>query len=117
MAKTLRSIRGCIGNRMREKSGGSTASTSTKKIRWRLASSFPRSLDTLFGSAEVLADRVRAMTGGNFDIRVYPGGELAGSLEVLDSVQQGSVQVGHSASYYYIGKILLSPLNAAFHLA
>ena len=51
-----------------EKSGGSTASTSTKKIRWRLASSFPRSLDTLFGSAEVLADRVRAMTGGNFTI-------------------------------------------------
>ena len=87
-----------------EKSGGSTASTSTKKIRWRMASSFPRSLDTLFGSAEVLADRVRAMTNGNFDIRVYPGGELAGSLEVLDSVQQGSVQVGHSASYYYIGK-------------
>ena len=86
-----------------EKSSGSTASTSTKKIRWRMASSFPRSLDTLFGSAEVLANRVRAMTG-NFDIRVYPGGELAGALEVLDSVQQGSVQVGHSASYYYIGK-------------
>ena len=73
------------------------------------------SLDTLFGSAEILADRVRAMTNGNFDIRVYPGGELAGALEVLDSVQQGSVQVGQSASYYYIGKILPSRLNVACH--
>ena len=90
---------GCSDN-----SNSSSTTSSTKKIRWRLASSFPRSLDTLFGSAEILADRVRAMTNGNFDIRVYPGGELAGSLEVLDSVQQGSVQVGHSASYYYIGK-------------
>ena len=87
-----------------DKSGNSSTTSTTKKVRWRLASSFPRSLDTLFGSAEILADRVRAMTNGNFDIRVYPGGELAGSLEVLDSVQQGSVQVGHSASYYYIGK-------------
>ena len=75
-----------------------------KKIRWRLASSFPSSLDTLYGSAVVLADKVRDMTGGNFDIRVYPGGELVPALEVLDSVQKGSIQAGQSASYYYIGK-------------
>lgn len=82
----------------------STAVHTQKKIRWRIASSFPRSLDTLFGSAEMLADKVREMTGGNFDIRVYPAGELVGALEVLDAVQQGSVEIGHSASYYYIGK-------------
>ena len=44
------------------------------------------------------------MTGGNFDIKVYPGGELVPALEVLDSVQKGSIQAGQSASYYYIGK-------------
>ena len=88
----------CSGNDNR------TAVHTQKKIRWRLASSFPRSLDTLFGSAETLANRVREMTGGNFDIRVYPGGELVGALEVLDAVQTGSIDVGQSASYYYIGK-------------
>ena len=65
---------------------------------------FPSSLDTLYGSAVVLSEKVREMTGGNFDIRVYPGGELVPALEVLDSVQKGSIQAGQSASYYYIGK-------------
>ena len=75
-----------------------------KKVRWRLASSFPRSLDTLYGSAEVLAKRVSEMTNGNFEIHVHPGGELVPPLEVLEAVQQGSLQMGHTASYYYIGK-------------
>ena len=75
-----------------------------KKIRWRLASSFPRGLDTIFGGCEVLAERVSALSGGNFEIRVYPAGELVPGLQVLDSVQQGTVQVGQSASYYYTGK-------------
>ena len=46
--------------------------------------------------------KVREMTGGNFDIKVYPGGELVPALEVLDSVQKSSIQAGQSASYYYI---------------
>jgi len=75
-----------------------------KKVRWRMASSFPRSLDTLYGGAEVLAEKVKEMTDGNFDIRVFPGGELVGPLEVMDSVQQGAIQAGQTASYYYIGK-------------
>ena len=80
------------------------AVVTNKKIRWRLASSFPRGLDTIFGAAEVMADRVRAMTGGAFDIRVYPAGELTPALQVLDAVQSGAVQIGQSASYYYTGK-------------
>jgi len=75
-----------------------------KKVRWRLASSFPRSLDTLFGGAEVLAERVKAMTDGQFDIRVYPAGEIVPGLQVMDAVQQETVHIGQTASYYYIGK-------------
>ncbi len=75
-----------------------------KSVTWRLASSFPRGLDTIFGAAEVLAERLEAMSDGKFRIRVYPGGELVPNLQVLDAVQQGTVQVGHTASYYYIGK-------------
>ncbi|TNE90730.1 MAG: ABC transporter substrate-binding protein [Deltaproteobacteria bacterium] len=84
-------------------SGGGPAHTG-KKVRWRLASSFPRTLDTIYGAAEVMADRVREMSGGNFDIKCYPAGELVPGLEVLDAVQQGTVPIGQSASYYYIGK-------------
>lgn len=73
-------------------------------VRWRLASSFPRSLDILFGAAERMATRVKEMTGGNFEIKPYQAGEIVPPLEVLDATQKGSVEMGHTASYYYIGK-------------
>ncbi|MEM8932463.1 MAG: TRAP transporter substrate-binding protein [Acidobacteriota bacterium] len=75
-----------------------------RNVSWRLASSFPRGLDTIFGAAEVLAQRVEALSEGSFKIRVYPAGELVPTLEVMDAVQQGTAQVGHTGSYYYIGK-------------
>jgi len=73
-------------------------------IRWRLASSFPKSLDTIYGAAEVMAKRVEQLTGGKFQIRVFAGGEIVPGLQVLDAVQAGTVECGHSASYYYVGK-------------
>jgi TRAP-type mannitol/chloroaromatic compound transport system substrate-binding protein len=73
-------------------------------VHWRLASSFPRGLDTIFGSAEVLAERLDTMTEGRFKLRVYPAPELVPPLEVMDAAQQGTVHVGHTASYYFIGK-------------
>jgi len=75
-----------------------------KQVRWKLASSFSRSLDTIYGAAEVLAERLKTLTDGNFQLQPYPGGELVPSLEVLGSVQNGTVEMGHSASYYFIGK-------------
>jgi len=73
-------------------------------INWRLASSFPKSLDTIFGAAEILAKRVSQLTQGKFNIRAFPGGEIVPALQVLDAVQAGTVEIGHSASYYYFGK-------------
>jgi len=73
-------------------------------IKWRLTSSFPKSLDTIYGGADVLANRLREMTGGKFDIRVFPGGEIVPGLQALDAVQQGTVEVCHTCSYYYVGK-------------
>lgn len=75
-----------------------------RRVQWRMASSFPRSLDTLFGGAERVAQRVGEMSDGNFAIKVYPAGELVPALNVLDAVQDASVECGQSASYYYIGK-------------
>ena len=73
-------------------------------IRWRLASSFPKALDTIYGGAEVFAQKVSDMTGGKFQISVHAGGELMPAFGVVDGVQQGTVEVAHTAPYYFFGK-------------
>jgi TRAP-type mannitol/chloroaromatic compound transport system substrate-binding protein len=83
---------------------GGGEGASGRRVTWRLASSFPRSLDIIFGSAEAFAERVSQLTGGRFTIRVHPAGELVPGLQVMDAVQQGTVHAGHTASYYYLGK-------------
>jgi TRAP-type mannitol/chloroaromatic compound transport system substrate-binding protein len=74
------------------------------EVKWRLASSFARSLDTIYGAAENMSKRVAAATGGKFQIQVFAGGEIVPPLQVLDAVQSGTVQCGHTAPYYYWGK-------------
>jgi TRAP-type mannitol/chloroaromatic compound transport system substrate-binding protein len=96
-------LTGC-GNEESSASEGAPNVQPNKQVRWRLASSFSRSLDTIYGAAEVLAERLKALTDGNFEILPYPGGELVPPLEVLGSVQNRTVEMGHSASYYFIGK-------------
>ncbi len=84
--------------------GGGPAVQARRRVQWRLASSFPRGLDTIYGAAEVLASRLEALSEGYFVIRPYPAGELVPGLQVMDAVQQGTIQVGHTASYYFTGK-------------
>ncbi len=74
------------------------------EIRWRMASSFPKSLDTLFGGAESFAKKVSEMSGGKFVISVHAAGELMPAFGVVDAVQNGTVEVAHTASYYFVGK-------------
>jgi TRAP-type mannitol/chloroaromatic compound transport system substrate-binding protein len=73
-------------------------------VRWRLASSFPKSLDTLYGAAEVFSKQVKALSGGKFEISVHAAGELAPAFGVVDAVQQGSVEAAATAPYYFFGK-------------
>ena len=73
-------------------------------IRWRLASSFPRSLDTIWGAAEIFAKKVSDMTGGKFQISTHAGGELMPPFGVVDGVQGGTVEMAHTAPYYFFGK-------------
>ncbi|MFN3612236.1 TRAP transporter substrate-binding protein [Tepidimonas sp.] len=73
-------------------------------IRWRLTSSFPKSLDTIHGAAEVFAKTINAMSGGKFQVTVHAPGELVPAFGVVDAVQQGTVEAGHTAPYYYFGK-------------
>jgi TRAP-type mannitol/chloroaromatic compound transport system substrate-binding protein len=78
--------------------------SSLPTIEWQMATSWPVSLDTIFGGATKFTERVAAITNGKFTITPRAAGELAPATQVLDVVSQGAVQCGHTASYYYIGK-------------
>ncbi len=82
-------------------------------VRWRMTTSFPQSLDILHGGAERFAERVGQLTEGRFQIRVYAAGEIVPGLQVMDSVQQGTVQCGMTPGYYYIGKAPALAFDAA----
>ncbi len=74
------------------------------EVRWRLPSSFPKNLDILYGGSEVFARRVAQLTDNKFQIRAFGAGEIVPALQVLDAVQGGTVEIGQTALYYYIGK-------------
>jgi TRAP-type mannitol/chloroaromatic compound transport system substrate-binding protein len=77
---------------------------SLPNVRWRLASSFPKSLDTIYGAADVFAKQVSDATGGRFQISVHAGGELVPAFGVVDAVQNATVECAHTAPYYFFGK-------------
>src|SRR6201988_2363024 len=74
------------------------------EVKWRLASSFPKSLDTIYGGAEVISKRVAAVTGGKFQIQVFARGEIVPPFGVVDAVQNARVQCCHTVPYYFFGK-------------
>ena len=84
--------------------GMATAVQAQPALRWRLASSFPKSLDALLGPSEIFARLVGAMSGGKFTITVHPAGELVPAFGVVDAVQNGTVECSHTAPYYFFGK-------------
>ncbi len=73
-------------------------------MKWRLTSSFPKSLDTIFGAAETFAKAVAEATDNKFQIQVFAAGELVPGLQAADTVTNGTVEMCHTASYYYVGK-------------
>jgi TRAP-type mannitol/chloroaromatic compound transport system substrate-binding protein len=77
---------------------------SMPEVKWRLTASWPKSLDTLFGGCEYFARRVAEITDNRFQIQVFAAGELVPGLQVLDAVQNGTVEMGNTALYYYWGK-------------
>ncbi|MEL6437054.1 MAG: TRAP transporter substrate-binding protein DctP [Pseudomonadota bacterium] len=74
------------------------------KVTWRCSSGFPKALDTIYGAAEVFADAVKEATDGNFNVQVFASGEIVGALEGADAVSNGTIEMAHTASYYFWGK-------------
>ncbi len=77
---------------------------SMPEIKWRMTASWPKSLDTLYGGADIMAKAVAEATDNKFQIQLFAAGEIVPGLQVLDAVQNGTVEMGHTASYYYFGK-------------
>lgn len=77
---------------------------SMPEIKWRLASSFPKSLKVMHGAIAAFCQRVAEATDQKFQIRAFPAGELVPPLQVLDAVQAGTVEAGFTALQYYVGK-------------
>ncbi|MBN9633085.1 MAG: DUF1967 domain-containing protein [Actinobacteria bacterium] len=77
---------------------------SSPEVKWRLTSSFPKSLDTIYGAAEFMAKQVAEMTDNKFQIQVFAAGEVVPGLQALDATSNGTVEMCHTVSYYYVGK-------------
>ena len=73
-------------------------------LRWRMAASWPKNLDALYGSASALCDRVSQLTEGRFQIQPFAAGEIVGALQVFDATSNGTVECSHTLSSYFIGK-------------
>jgi hypothetical protein len=84
--------------------GSAPAFAQNTPVKWRLASSYPKTLDTLIGAVEMVSKRVSELTANRFQIQVFGPGEIVPALQVFDAVQNGTVEAGHTASYFYIGK-------------
>jgi TRAP-type mannitol/chloroaromatic compound transport system substrate-binding protein len=77
---------------------------SMPELKWRLTSGFPKSLDTIYGGAERFAKMISEMSDGKFQIQVFASGEIVPTPGVIDAVQNATVEMAHTASYYYFGK-------------
>ena len=86
---------------------------SSPEIKWRLTSSFPKSLDTLWGSSETFAKYVAEATDNKFQISTFAAGEIVPALQALDAVSNATVEMCHTAAYYYVGKDPTFPLFCA----
>ena len=95
---------GAVGTAAASTLAAPAIAQSQPKINWRLTSSFPKSLDTIYGGAEVMAKIVSEATDGNFQIQVFAAGELVPGLQAADAVTNGTLEMCHTCSYYYVGK-------------
>ena len=77
---------------------------SAPEIKWRLSSGFPKSLDTIYGGSEVIAKYVAEASDSRFQIQPFSAGEIVGTFQLADAVGNGTVEMGQTASYYYVGK-------------
>ena len=98
-------LAGCKDDQAEKAAAPATASEPAKAYHWKMVTAWPKNYPGLGTSAERLAERINAMSGGRLTIKVYAAGELVPALEVFDAVSRGTAELGHGASYYWKGKV------------
>ena len=96
------SLVGC--SRPDDSEGASGATDEAATYKWKMVTSWPKNFPGLGTGANLFAEQIDLMSNGRITVEVYGGGELVGALEVFDAVSRGTAEVGHSASYYWVGK-------------
>ncbi|MEA2935714.1 MAG: hypothetical protein QOD74_2360 [Variibacter sp.] len=86
---------------------------SMPEVKWRLTSSFPKSLDTLWGASETFSKYIAEATDNKFQVTPFAAGEIVPGLQAMDAVSNGTVECCHTAAYYYVGKDPTFPLFCA----
>ncbi|MEM9441064.1 MAG: TRAP transporter substrate-binding protein [Pseudomonadota bacterium] len=83
---------------------GTAPSIAENKTTWRMVTTWPRNAPGVGVNAQRFADRVGLLSNGRLTIELSAAGELIPAFESLDAVQQGTVQVSHSAPFFWLGK-------------
>src|SRR5262249_4256503 len=86
---------------------------SAPTVRWRLATSFPKSLDTLYGAWEMFSKAVADLSGQSVLIQVCGPGEIVPAFQVFDAVSNTTVKMANSASYHHPGQTLAFAFGTA----
>ena len=82
-------------------------------FKWRMVTTWPKNLPGMGIAPETMAKKIKAMSNGRLDIKVYGAGEVVPPMEVFETVSQGTVQMGHGASYYWKGKVPMAQFFTA----
>ncbi|GMR14725.1 MAG: TRAP transporter substrate-binding protein DctP [Gammaproteobacteria bacterium] len=83
----------------------STGPSPTETFVWKMVTSWPRDFPGLGTGASHLAESIDDLSNGRLKIKVYGANELVPAFEVFDTVSQGTAEMGHSATYYWKGKV------------
>ena len=74
-------------------------------LRWRMVTSWPKGRTGPGISAQKIVERINAMSGGRLQIDLFAAGEIVPPFAVLDAVSNGTVEMGHTASLYWQGRM------------
>ncbi len=92
----------------------SGATKSDIKLQWKMVTSWPTNFPGLGTDAATLAEMITKASGGRITVKVFGAGEMASAFKVFDMVRRGTAQMGHSASYYWKGKMAAAPFFSAY---
>lgn len=94
--------------------GFAAPAISQGRMEWRMVTTWPKNFPGLGTAAELFADYITKGTDGRLSVKVYGAGEIVPAFEAIDAVGNGTVEMGHGASYYWKGKIAAAQFLTAF---